>query len=345
VFPGVAVIDALEKRWQLRIVWIGSKGGVERRLLENLSLAYLSVPSGKWRRYLSLLNFADLFRVVAGFVRCLLFFFKVRPLLVFSKGGYVSVPPVLAAKLLRIPVFTHESDLSPGLATRINARFSERILTSFDATRSFFPPRLARRVLLTGNPIREFLRRGDPDEGRRLLGCPQGRLILLILGGSQGSSSLNALVGAILADLTEIFFVVHQMGGREYRPSERAGYFTCAFLGEEMPHVLAAASLVISRAGAASLAELAALRVPAVLVPLPKSASRGDQIENATYFASRGAAVLFREEAGTPEELLKLIINLGQDGTRLEELRCNIGSLGRPGAASEIARLVEQRIT
>jgi UDP-N-acetylglucosamine--N-acetylmuramyl-(pentapeptide) pyrophosphoryl-undecaprenol N-acetylglucosamine transferase len=189
VFPGVAVIDALEKRWQLRIVWIGSKGGVERRLLENLSLAYLSVPSGKWRRYLSLLNFADLFRVVAGFVRCLLFFFKVRPLLVFSKGGYVSVPPVLAAKLLRIPVFTHESDLSPGLATRINARFSERILTSFDATRSFFPPRLARRVLLTGNPIREFLRRGDPDEGRRLLGCPQGRLILLILGGSQGSSS------------------------------------------------------------------------------------------------------------------------------------------------------------
>lgn len=345
VFPALAVLDALAERRIVRLVWIGSASGMEREILGRRGIPYYGIPSGKLRRYLSLRNLTDLFLILAGILASLYILLKERPALIFSKGGYVTVPPLLAARLLRIPAFTHESDLNPGLATRINSRLCEKVLVSFPETAGYFPPALRGKVVHTGNPVRPAILTGDPRAGRELVGCPPGRRMLLVLGGSLGSAFLNQAVLDGLPRLSRSCFVVHQMGAEHYRPAREAGYWPVAFLGDELPHLFAACDLVLCRAGANTLWELAALGKPAVLVPLAEHASRGDQIENARFFAARGAALVVGEQEAGQGRLVEEVLALVENESRLAEMGGRARALAGPRAAERIAQMLLERLT
>ena len=340
VFPGLAVAARLGRR----IVWIGSTGGVEKQLVADAGIDYRAIPAGKLRRYLSLRNLTDLMRTAAGIVASLRIFRRDRPALLFSKGGFVSVPPVIAAWLRGIPAWTHESDFDPGLATRINMRFCEKVLVSFPETLDFLPANCREKAIVTGNPVREALYSAQPRRGRAFVGCGDGQSMLLVIGGSLGSSFVNTLISRSLPRLLPRFFVVHQMGARDFSAAPRENYFTAPFFRDELPDIMAAADLVISRAGANTLAEIATLARPSILIPLPSSGSRGDQLRNAAFFRARGASVVLEEDAATPEALVSILESLFEGTeTRAEMSRCasRLGE-GRPDKA--IADLILARL-
>jgi UDP-N-acetylglucosamine--N-acetylmuramyl-(pentapeptide) pyrophosphoryl-undecaprenol N-acetylglucosamine transferase len=344
VYPGLSIIEAMRRGPEIH--WIGSRRGIEGGLVAAAGIPFHAIPAGKLRRYLSLQNVLDVFRVGAALVASVALLARLRPALVFSKGGYVSVPPVIAARLLRIPVLTHESDFDPGLATRINARFADLILTSFEETGRFFPHTLKGRVLTVGNPVRASFGSADPAEGRRLLRLDGARPIVVVLGGSLGSRSINSLFQAIAAELAATCTLVHQTGegAAQAETMTWAHYHRLPFIGSEMPHVLAAADLVVCRAGAGTLAELAVVGAPAILIPLTLGGSRGDQIRNAGLFADVGAAEVFDETSGTAAELLARIRALLADPSRREAMRGKMRSLARPEAARQAAMLIEDRL-
>jgi len=344
VIPGLAVAEELARRWAGSVFWIGSGSGIERQLVARAGLAFKAIPAGKLRRYLSLRNVTDIAKIAAGVIASIAILRRERPRLLFSKGGFVSVPPVLAARLLGIPCFTHESDFDPGLATRINARFCEKLLVSFPETLGFLPPGWADRTEVTGNPVRASLASADPAKGRSFVGCGSGTPLLFVVGGSQGSSFLNGLVASCLPELRALAFVAHQMGERDYAPPSGENSFTAAFLADEMPHVLAAADLVVCRSGANTLAELAALGKPSILVPLSTSASRGDQIRNAEAFRRAGAAIVLREEEASGASLCAAVTGLLADRQRLAAMAEKARSLGRTDAAARIAELILERV-
>jgi UDP-N-acetylglucosamine--N-acetylmuramyl-(pentapeptide) pyrophosphoryl-undecaprenol N-acetylglucosamine transferase len=343
VFPGLAVIDGLQKQWQGRIVWIGSLSGIEKKIVDSYKIPYYGIPAGKMRRYISLKNFFDMFHVLAGIFCSLYVLLKERPLLVFSKGGYVSVPTVIAGAFLRIPVFTHESDVDPGFATKINAVFAETILTSFKETEHYFPAEQQKKINHTGNPVRRAISAGNPQRGREFVGCKPTEKMLLVLGGSQGAKAINKAVDAILERLTGLCFVVHQMGEKHYRKREMRNYFPAPFFNEELPHILAAADLVICRAGANTLWELAASGTPSILIPLV-SGSRGDQIKNAEVFKQHGAGIIVGENAELSEKLLEHIELLFNNSVKLHEMACRAKDMGISDAVEKIVRLIQTRL-
>jgi len=345
VFPAVAVAQELRLRWGGRLFWIGSRSGIESGLVERAGIEFKAIPAGKLRRYLSLRNLTDVARIFAGILSSVRILRRERPALLFSKGGFVSVPPVIAAALCRIPSFTHESDYDPGLATRINMRFCEKILLSFAETLDFVPSRYSAKTVVTGNPVRASLRAADPAKGRRIAGCDAGTPLLLVIGGSQGSSFINRLMASCLPALREGLSIVHQMGEKEYRPSRERGYLTAPFFADELPHLVAAADLVVSRAGANMLSELSALGKPSILIPLPTSGSRGDQIRNAEVFQGHGAAAVLEEGAAKEERFVALVRGLLADRDRLSEMGMRARSLARGNAASVIADLIVERIS
>ncbi|MGO9310246.1 MAG: undecaprenyldiphospho-muramoylpentapeptide beta-N-acetylglucosaminyltransferase [Spirochaetia bacterium] len=340
VFPGLAVAARLGRR----VVWIGSSRGVERRLVANAGIDFRAIPAGKLRRYVSLRNFTDILKTAAGIVASLRIMRRDRPSFLFSKGGFVSVPPVLAAWLRRIPAWTHESDLDPGLATRINMRFCEKVLVSFPETLDYLPAAFRSKAIVTGNPVRGALYAAQPQRGRAFVGCEDRVPLLFVIGGSLGSSFMNALVAASLARLLPRYFVVHQMGAREFVPASRENYFPAPFFGDELPDIMAAADLVISRAGANTLAEIAALGKASILVPLSTSGSRGDQLRNAAMFGARGASLVLEEPGATPDELVAAVNSLFDGNERRAEMgRCASRlAAGRPDKA--IADLILQRL-
>ncbi len=347
VYPALAVLDELAKHGGHRIVWIGSGSELERRILAGRDLRYYGIRTGKLRRYFSLQNFLDFFKILVGFIASLFIMLRERPSLVFSKGGYVSVPPAAAARLVGIPVFTHESDLRPGLATRINARFAARIFISFDLTSGYFDESCRSKLVHTGNPIRAGILRGDAEKGRGTVGCTRGRKMLLVLGGSLGSAFINRLVLKALDRLVSTCYVVHQLGAEHYEgisQPHRDNYFPKAFFYEELPDILAAADLVVCRAGANTLWELAALGKPAVLIPLPQSASRGDQIENARFFARAGAAEVMEQAGLSAAAWAESVLNLIGNAGKLDRMAQSAAALGRPDAAHEIARLIAEQV-
>ena len=336
VFPGLAVAAALGA--DIRVVWIGSRKGMERHLVEERAIPYIGVPAGKWRRYLSLRNLSDLLSVVAGFASSVVHLMRLRPAALFSKGGYVSVPPVLAARFLGIPIATHESDLDPGLATRINARFADRILVSYTETVDCFPPALRRRVRVTGNPVRSAFWAADSVRGREWLGCPEDP-ILMVLGGSSGARPVNDLILRVKDQLVGRFCVVHQMGASDFsrlRPAPSLRYRPFAFLGDELADLLAACELAVTRAGAGTLAELAATGTPAVLIPLSLAGSRGDQVRNAAHWEAAGAARVFPQN-GEPARLLALVESLATDRDALADMRKALAGRAAANSAELIA--------
>ncbi len=339
VFPGVAVAEELD----CRVLWIGSSAGVEGKIVRDAGIEFRAIPAGKLRRYLSFRNVTDIARVIGGVFASLRILLREKPALLFSKGGFVSVPPVVAARLCGIPSFTHESDFDPGLATKINLRFAEKVFVSFPDTAAFFPARYRDKIVVSGNPVRSALLHGDAARGRRRVGCDPRTPLLLVMGGSLGSSFINSLVASCLARLRERFFIVHQMGEKEYVPSNDPRYHTAAFLTDTLPDILAAADVVVSRSGANTLAELAALAKPAVLIPF-ESGSRGDQIRNAEVFRARGAALVLREAEATTERFLSVVESLAGDPHRRAELSEHARSLSGGSPAREIARRIRERI-
>jgi UDP-N-acetylglucosamine--N-acetylmuramyl-(pentapeptide) pyrophosphoryl-undecaprenol N-acetylglucosamine transferase len=285
-----------------------------------------------------------MFRIPAGFFAARSLLKRLRPALLFSKGGFVSVPPCAAAASLGIPVFTHESDFSPGLATRLNLRFvartGGRIFTAYAEMASFLPPSYRGLVSVSGNPVRPEFRSADPAKGRAFLGLAEGERMLLVLGGSQGARELNRLVREALPELTKLFVVVHQTGrGNEgdIPPSER--YRPYPYFGEEMPQVLAAADLVLCRSGAGTVYENAVLGRPMILAPLRGSGTRGDQVENARFFEKAGAALVLPQEPGA-EALLEAAAGLASNRERLAGMSAAAARIGETDGALFIARAI-----
>ena len=348
IYPGLAVAAALKERFPCRIFWLGSAAGMDRALVEGGGLEFFGVPSGKLRRYISQRNLSDLFKVGAGFFAARRILKREKPALLFSKGGFVSVPPCAAAASLGIPVFTHESDYSPGLATRINARFASRIFTACEDTAGFFAPALRERISLAGNPVRSAFRNADAAAGRRFLGLPPEARILLVLGGSQGAREINELVRETLGALTRHYTVVHQTGpnqGWDLKASER--YRPYAYIGEEMPQALAAAELVLGRSGAGTVWEAAAAGKPMALIPLRGSGTRGDQVENAAFFERAGAAVVIGggnqgERAAAVAEIVR---DLAENAEKRNAMAAASAALGKLDGAELIARAIRAEIT
>ncbi len=351
IYPGLAVIERLRESFDGRIVWIGSEKESDRRTVEEAGIEYRAIPSGKLRRSLSLENIADAFRVLAGYRAAASLLAELKPLLLFSKGGYVSVPPVAAAARRGIPVFTHESDLTPGLATRLNARRAERILLSYEQTRAHLAPELRERAFVVGNPTRRAIRLGDAARGRAFLGAPEGLPIILFLGGSQGARQINELVAAALPELSAFAFVAHQTGEAladaalpETQATYSERYRAYPYLRAELPDVLAAADLIVGRSGAGTLWECAALAKPMLLVPLAGSGTRGDQVDNARFFAQAGAARVLVGKDARPERLAAEARAMLADRAALAAAGRAAAQLAGADAALATARLILERI-
>jgi len=355
IYPGLAVAAQLKKlfpKGEIRVFWIGSSGGMDRSLVESSGIEFFGVPSGKLRRYFSFKNFIDIFKILAGYVASRKILKKQKARLLFSKGGFVSVPPCAAACGLKIPVFTHESDYSPGLATKINIRFisgSGRIFTAYEDTARFLPKKKRELVTVCGNPVREDFRTADPAKGREFLGVNKNERILLVLGGSQGAKEINDLIRASMQKLTEIYTVVHQTGpALSWDVPESGKYKPYPYIKEQMPDVMAAAEIVMGRSGA-GIWEWAVSGKPMILLPLRGSGTRGDQIENACYFEKAGAALVLSSpyksggEIDT-ESFINTVNILAQDEVKRKTFSANSAGIGEKNGAFIIADVLAKKI-
>lgn len=307
VTPNLALLPQLQAEG-IEVHYIGTADGIERTIVsERSDITYHVISSGKLRRYFSWKNFTDPFRVLRGMFQARRIMREVKPAAVFSKGGFVSVPVVIAAHGKHIPVVTHESDYTPGLANKINAKFADKICVTFEDTLSH----VGAKGVHTGTPIRPELYEGDKERGLSFLGFDDKKPILLVMGGSLGAAAVNDAVRAALPKLLLSYDIVHLCGkGKVEESLAQPGYRQFEYVNEELPDVLAATDIVVSRAGANAVFEFLALSKPALLIPLPRSASRGDQILNAGYFARKGFAMVLEQESLTPETLLDAVNDL-----------------------------------
>ena len=317
VTPNLALIPLL-KQHGYEIHYIGSENGIEKELVTvDPEITYHAIRTGKFRRYFSLKNFTDPFRVLGGCSDALKIMKTVNPDVVFSKGGFVAVPVVWAAHRRKIPVVAHESDITPGLANKLSKKYAQKICLNFPDTLKEIPAPLG---IYTGTPIRESLFRGNKEAARKMLGFDQKKVIL-VMGGSQGARAINRAVREALPVLTEKYNIIHLCGKNNLDDSlsDRPGYKQFEFLSDKLPDCFALTDLIISRAGANAIHEFLALQKPMLLIPLPLSASRGDQILNAKSFESRGIALTLQEEQLTKETLLKAVSYLEKDGPEMVE--------------------------
>jgi UDP-N-acetylglucosamine--N-acetylmuramyl-(pentapeptide) pyrophosphoryl-undecaprenol N-acetylglucosamine transferase len=341
VFPAFPVIDRVRKDG-FEVFWIGSSDGMERKLIESAGVRYYGIPSGKFRRYFSLKNMTDLFNILAGFYASRRILRRERPAVLMSKGGFVSVPPAAAARTLGIPCVTHESDVDPGLATRLNLKLGARALTAYEKTLEWLSPAARKTAVVVGNPIRDTLLEGNAQEGRRIAGLDSSdsRPLILVLGGSQGAREVNDLIDGILDLILPLAAVVHQRGaGNPGRP-DGGGYLSRPFFNEELPHLLAAADLAVARSGAGTVWELAATGTPAIFIPL-RDATRGDQILNAAMADEAGMSFTLEKGAG-PADLEKLVSGLLTDKKRLAAMSAAASAYPARGAADRISGLLKE---
>ena len=352
VVPAIPIMQALLKQG-CEVCFVGGKSGPERELVAPL-VPFHAVSTGKLRRYFSLRNLLDALRIPIGIGQAWWLLRRVRPQVLFSKGGFASFPTVVGAWLNGVPVVAHESDLSPGLANRLSAPFTRTLCVNFDATGSDLS-RTDKRVVVSGTPVRGELLAGNAERGRALLGAePHGeraKPVLLVVGGSLGATALNAIVRSALEQLLARWRVVHVCGPGKLDASlaETLGYVQREYVGAEWGDIIAAADLVVSRAGANALCEWLALGKPNLLVPLPTAASRGDQVENAAFAERNGWSLVIPEHelnARTLAEGVAKLADLAPDfARRLETFRTRdsvaiiVGELERAAGVSASARL------
>ena len=303
VTPNIALLPALREAG-FEISYIGSYNGIEKKLIEEQGVPYYGIDSGKLRRYFDWKNFTDPVHVVHGYGQAMSLLKKLSPDVLFSKGGFVSVPVVRAAAAQHIPVIIHESDMTPGLANKLAIPAAKKVCCSFPETVKYLPEG---KAVLSGSPIRQELLQGTRSRGLEFTQFPDdGKPVLLIIGGSLGSVAINNAVRNILPQLLPDFHVIHLCGKGNLDESLNGtpGYVQYEFISKELPDLMAAADLVISRAGANAICEIATLRKPNLLIPLPSKASRGDQILNAHSFESQGFSMVIDEENLTTKTLI-----------------------------------------
>jgi UDP-N-acetylglucosamine--N-acetylmuramyl-(pentapeptide) pyrophosphoryl-undecaprenol N-acetylglucosamine transferase len=291
----------LEDGWAVE--YIGSDNGIEKELILPLDkVRYFSIASGKLRRYLDWNNVKDPFKVVKGIYQAYWLIKKQKPNILFSKGGFVSVPVVLGAWLNKVPVIIHESDITPGLANRVSIPFAAGVCITFPETAQHLK---SRKTHYVGAVIRDELKQGNIERGRAYCQLNANKPVLLIMGGSLGAKMINQTVRKALNQLTKVFQIVHLCGRGQVDPSFQSPYYRqYEYINRELPDILAMTDIVISRAGANSIYEFLSLRIPMLLIPLTKAQSRGDQILNAQSFEAAGYCEVLNEEALTEQMLL-----------------------------------------
>lgn len=331
VTPNMALFRALrEEGWSIE--YIGSQRGIERELITELGdVPYHAISTGKWRRYFDLNNVKDPFRVLKGVWQSYRLIRRIKPALVFSKGGFVSVPVVLASRLCGVPAIIHESDLTPGLANRLAVPFATTVCATFPETMAHLPKG---KAVLTGSPVRDELLHGDAAAGRRLCGFSPARPTVLVMGGSLGSRVINEALRGSLDELLKRMQIVHICGKGNADPAldGKAGYRQFEFVGRELADLLAMADVAVSRAGANAIFELLAVQKPMLLIPLSKKASRGDQLLNAASFEKRGFCLVLQEEDLTGENLIGKVQHL-LDQRAPMRARMRAGAKGTGNAA------------
>ncbi len=306
VTPNIALFPAL-KNAGYEISYIGSYEGIENRLIKEQGIPYYGISSGKLRRYFDPKNFSDPFKVIKGLGQSVSLLKKLKPDVVFSKGGFVSVPVVIAARLCKIPAIIHESDITPGLANKLAIPGATKVCCNFPETLKYLP---AEKAVYTGSPIRQELLSGNVDKA--LAFCKlsaKTKPVLLIIGGSTGSRAINAAVREALPQLLQKYIIIHLCGKNNLDTSLETydGYLQYEYIGKELADLFALSDLVISRAGANAICELLALRKPNILIPLSAAASRGDQILNAKSFKASGYSYVLEEENLTTASLEEAI--------------------------------------
>jgi UDP-N-acetylglucosamine--N-acetylmuramyl-(pentapeptide) pyrophosphoryl-undecaprenol N-acetylglucosamine transferase len=337
VTPNIALVPKL-RELGYEIVYIGTADGMERQLIEREGLPYYPIHAGKLRRYLDLKNLTDTGRIARGFLEAVALLGKLKPAVVFSKGGFVSCPVVWAAWLHRVPVIIHESDLTPGLANRLSLPFARTVCYTFPETARYIR---SDAKTLTGIPVRATLFRGNAAVGRSLCGFGSDRPVLAIIGGSQGSGVLNTTIRGTLPELLQEFQVCHICGPGNIDPAlnARSGYQQFEYVNEELPHLFAMADLVVSRAGATTIFELLALKKPNLLIPLSKQSSRGDQILNARSFEKQGFSKVLMEEELTTASFLTALKQLYRER---EAYRARMAQSKLAGGIDAIVTLIQQ---
>ena len=308
ITPNIALLPELEKAGY-EVFYIGSYDGMEKRLMADYHIPYYGIATGKFRRYFDLKNFSDPFRVLKGFSEARKILKELQPDVVFSKGGFVSVPVVRAAASLKIPCVIHESDMTPGLANKLCIPVARKVCCNFPETLSSLP---AGKAVLTGSPIRQELLSGDKYRAREFLHFTSDKPVILVVGGSLGAVAVNNAIRAILPELLKDFQVIHLCGRGKLDPSLNGteGYAQFEYIKEELRDLFALTDIVISRAGANAICELLALHKPNLLIPLSANASRGDQILNARSFERQGFSMVLEEEELTNETLLTAVHDL-----------------------------------
>jgi UDP-N-acetylglucosamine--N-acetylmuramyl-(pentapeptide) pyrophosphoryl-undecaprenol N-acetylglucosamine transferase len=331
VTPNIALFPLLKKKGY-DIHYIGSYDGIEKKLIEDYRIPYYGISTGKLRRYFDIKNFSDPFRVMKGYSEAKNILKTLKPDVVFSKGGFVSVPVVRAAASLKIPCVIHESDMTPGLANKLCIPVATKICCNFPETLQQLPKE---KAVLTGSPIRTELLHGNKNRGLEICGFETAKPVIMVIGGSQGAAGINTLVRDALPLLLEDFQVVHVCGKDKIDNMllKTKGYKQFEYVKDDLKDLFAMADLVISRAGANAICELLALKKPNLLIPLPAAASRGDQILNAKSFESQGFSMVSDEDYLTgvtlTEKVHELYFNRQQyiDAMRGSKIKDSIESI------------------
>ena len=304
VTPNIALIPELKKAGY-EIYYIGSYEGIEKKLIEKLGIPYYGISSGKLRRYIDLKNISDPFKVLKGFAQARKLLKKIKPDVVFSKGGFVSVPVVVAAKSRKIPCIIHESDMTPGLANKLAIKKATKVCHNFPETAKY----LGEKAVHTGSPIRAELFTGNKITALDMCGFTANKPVIMVTGGSLGAEKVNKLVRAALPELLKDFQVAHLCGKGKVDESLNGteGYAQFEYISEEMKDFFAMADIIISRAGANSICEISALNKPNILIPLSANASRGDQILNANSYKKQGFSEVLDEDVATKDDLISTV--------------------------------------
>jgi len=356
-YPIIAIAEALKdlvrERHLIepRLYYLAPSSFDEKALFEN-SIAYEFIPAGKVRRYSSFKNITDYFVTIAGTIQAISTLYRLYPDVVVSKGGYGSVPTVLAARLLGIPVIIHESDAKPGRANLLAAKFAKKIAISFESAAEYFPKKVQKKIARTGIPIRKALTRIEPEGARQYLGLEKDIPTVLILGGSQGSVRINDSVLSALNDLLSFANVIHQTGQANFKDAEALSkvvlakdphadrYHPFNYLSEvSLQRVAGVADIIVSRAGASSIAEIGLWKKPAILIPIPESISH-DQRTNAYSYARTGAAIVIEEENLTPHLLVSEIRHIINDPELAKRMSTSAEGFTDPDAARILAHEV-----
>ncbi|ACD52855.1 UDP-diphospho-muramoylpentapeptide beta-N- acetylglucosaminyltransferase [Clostridium botulinum] len=308
VTPNLALVPALKENG-FEVKYIGSKDGIEKEIIKNNNIPYFQISSGKLRRYFDLKNFSDPFKVLKGIKDANKILKKEKPDVVFSKGGFVAVPVVIAAHLRKIPVVAHESDMTPGLANKLSAPFCSKLCVTFRESLKYIKDN---KGVLTGSPIRTEILNGSKEKGLEICNFNKSKEVILIMGGSLGSKIINDEIRGNLELLLKDFNIIHicGKGNLDNNLLDKVGYKQFEYVSEELPDLMSAADYIISRAGANSIFEFLALRKPMLLIPLSKKASRGDQILNANSFKNEGYALVLNEEELINSTLYNKILEL-----------------------------------